>query len=155
MSNKVVVGTAPGHQLHGLPREEQVPANLKGEGCERGLVQIYGNCWICVCISSSHSLGVQRCAAPLARPSFSGPWCLFQPTTHHQQPTVASLSSPSNGACQRHCSRTLSPPAYHTAPVPYCRSLSFSAQHTHTRASGRNRRQMRGTATSLCQQTTT
>lgn len=54
-------------------------------------MQIYGNCWICVCISSSHPTRLV-CAAsrspcpPWLTPSFSGPW--WYPSTNHISPTA-------------------------------------------------------------------
>lgn len=143
------------------PEESRYQQISGSEGCERGLVQIYSNCWICVCISSSHPT---RLVCSVVQPpwlalSFSGPWCLSQPTTPHQQPTNNKQE-----LCRPHptmLARDTAAAHYHPLPIipaqypTAVRSASPHSTHTHTRKGGGNRRQMRGTATSLCQQTIT
>lgn len=95
-------------------------------------MQIYGNSWICVCISSSHphSLGVQP---PGSLRPFRARGVNQPHITSNQQITRNSRPHPT----MLMLARDTAAAHYHPLPIihalPYCRSFSFSAQHTHTR----------------------
>lgn len=89
-SNKVVVGTAPGRQLHGLPRGEQVPANLNGANearCRSMAIVGY--------VSASHPTrlvcSVAQPLPPLARSVFFGS-VVSRLHTNHALPTANNTS---------------------------------------------------------------